>query len=45
MNRVESVLAARAALQLALSPGREAEKKLKEKYLGEGIRATAVDYG
>ena len=45
MNRVESVIAARAALQLALSPGREAEKKLKEKYLGEGIKATAVDYG
>ena len=32
------------SLQLALSPGREAERNLGE-ILGEGIRATAVDYG
>ncbi len=44
-QQIESVIVARAALQLALSPGREAETKLKKKYLEEGIKATAVDYG
>lgn len=44
-QQIESLVVARAALNLALSPTREAEKKLKEKYLEEGIKATAVDYG
>ncbi len=44
-QQIESVVVARAALQLALSPGREAEARLKKKYLDEGIRSAAVDYG
>ncbi|MGI5876009.1 MAG: HutP family protein [Dethiobacteria bacterium] len=41
----ESIIVARAALNLALSGDRTTEKKLKEKYLLEGIKTTAVDYG
>ncbi len=44
-QHIESVVVARAALQMALSPGREAETRLKKSYLQEGIKATAVDYG
>jgi hypothetical protein len=41
----KSATVARAALKLAMSSSREAEKEFKENYLQEGIRATAVDYG
>jgi hypothetical protein len=41
----ESIIVARAALNLALSSDRTMEKKLKEKYLLEGLKTTAVDYG
>jgi hypothetical protein len=45
MSQVDSVMVARAALQLSMSHSREAERKLKENYLLEGIKSTAVDYG
>lgn len=44
-NQIDSIVVARAALQLSMSPSREAERKLKENYLSEGIKSTAVDYG
>lgn len=36
---------ARAALTMAMSSTREAEQALKERYLDEGIKSAAVDYG
>ncbi|MGI6097265.1 MAG: HutP family protein [Dethiobacteria bacterium] len=42
---VESKDVARAAIQIALTPDRQAERELKDKLLEEEIRATAVDYG
>ncbi len=44
-QQYESAVVARAALNLAMSPTREAESQLKIKYLNEGIKCTAVDYG
>ena len=44
-QQFDSVVVARAALNMAMSPSREAERELKEKYLREGIKATAVDFG
>lgn len=37
--------AARAALSMAMSPTREAERELKEELRAQDIRAAAVDYG
>ncbi len=42
---MESRDIARAALNMALSPSREAEQVMKEQLAAGGIRATAVDYG
>lgn len=44
-RQIESAEVARAALQMALSPDREEEKKLKGECLQKGIRTTAVDHG
>ncbi|NMB40427.1 MAG: hut operon positive regulator HutP [Firmicutes bacterium] len=44
-QQYESLIVARAALSLAMSPTREAEKELKEDYLHQGIKGTAVDFG
>jgi hypothetical protein len=45
MNQSESKIIASAAIRLALTADREAEKELKAELSREGIRATAVDYG
>ncbi|HZK24840.1 MAG TPA: HutP family protein [Oscillospiraceae bacterium] len=45
MNQLDSKLIASAAIRLALSADREAEKELKKELYAEGIRSTAVDYG
>jgi hypothetical protein len=44
-QQFDSINVARAALKLAMSTSREAERELKEDYLNEGIKATAVDFG
>ncbi len=44
-KHMDSVSIARAALTITLTPTREAEKEQKAKYLQEGIRSLAVDYG
>ena len=43
-QQYESLIVARAALSLAMSPTRE-RKELKEDYLHQGIKGTAVDFG
>ncbi|NLM45450.1 MAG: hut operon positive regulator HutP [Firmicutes bacterium] len=45
MNQPDSKIIAGAAIKLALTESREAEKELKAALAAEGIRATAVDYG
>ncbi|EEG78527.1 HutP family protein [Dethiobacter alkaliphilus] len=45
MNQQESKFIASAAIRLALSPDRDAERQLKEQLAQEGIKATAADYG
>ncbi|NLN06789.1 MAG: hut operon positive regulator HutP [Firmicutes bacterium] len=45
MNQPDSKKIAGAAIRLALTESREAEKELKAALAAEGIRATAVDYG
>ncbi|RJX28976.1 MAG: hut operon positive regulator HutP [Dethiobacter sp.] len=44
-QQFDSVIVARAALKLAMSHSREAEREFKENYSREGIKATAVDFG
>lgn len=43
--QMESREVARAALCMAMTASRDSETALKERYLAEGIRSTAVDYG
>lgn len=45
MNQSESKVIASAAIKLALSVDRDAERELKTLLSSEGIKATAVDYG
>lgn len=45
MTQSDSKLIASAAIRLALTADREAEKALKNELAALGIRATAVDYG
>ena len=45
MSQLESKIIAGAAIRLALSADREAERELKALLAAEGIHATAVDYG
>lgn len=45
MGQLESKVIASAAIRLALSADREAERELKALLAEEGIKATAVDYG
>ncbi len=46
MNQhIESASIARAAITISLTPTREAEREIKTKYMQEGIKALAVDYG
>lgn len=45
MNQPDSKKIAGAAIRLALTESREAERELKAALAAEGIRATAVDYG
>lgn len=45
MNQHESKLIASAAIRLALSTDRDAERLLKEELAKDGIKATAADYG
>lgn len=45
MHQLDSKTIAAAAIRLALSTDREAEKELKKELYSEGIRSTAVDYG
>lgn len=45
MSQLESKVIAAAAIRLALSADREAERELKTQLAAEGIKSTAVDYG
>ncbi|HHX73432.1 MAG TPA: hut operon positive regulator HutP [Firmicutes bacterium] len=45
MSQLDSRIIAGAAIRIALTTDREAEKELKAALAAEGIRATAVDYG
>jgi hypothetical protein len=45
MGQLESKLIASAAIRLALSEDRDAERRLKEELALVGVKATAVDYG
>ncbi|MGI6493041.1 MAG: hut operon positive regulator HutP [Peptococcaceae bacterium] len=45
MGLIGSKKVARAAIEMALSESREEEKVFKQRFLSEGIKTAAVDYG
>lgn len=42
---MDSRKVAKAAIEIAMTPTREAETALKKRFLDEGIKSSAVDYG